>query len=81
MTGGGGGACVVFGTGGGACVVTGGGGLVTGGGCTPDVRYFLTAFISGYLPCPQCSPEKSSKSIAQNITPRSAFFITTLSIL
>ena len=81
MTRGGGGACVVSGGGGGACVVTGGGGLVTGGGCTPEVRYVFTAFINGYLPCPQCCPEKSSRSMAQNITPRRAFFLTTLSIL
>lgn len=34
----------------------------------PLFKTFLTAFISGYLPCPQM-PRKSSVSIDQNITP------------
>ena len=56
-------------------------GVETGGGGFPEVRCSLTAFISGYLPCPQCCPEKSSRSMAQNMTPRREFFFTTLSIL
>lgn len=34
----------------------------------PLFKTFLTAFISGYLPCPQM-PRKSSVSIDQSITP------------